>query len=94
MTFEEVRTLARPAFLHVGRGVVLRYDPREGCVRHLVSPTRPKVWQRGLFHEGVVPDRGWRHLPACGCPACASCRGDDPASTTPRRAQEERDTRR
>ena len=93
MTFEEVRTLARPAFLHTGGGVVLRYDPREGRVRRLVFPTRPNAWQRAPFHEGAVPDAGWQHLPACRCSACATLRRDAPASATLRKGQDRRGTR-
>jgi len=94
MTFDEVRTLSLPAFLRIEGGAVLHYDPRDGCVRRLAFPTRPNAWQRAPFHEGEVPDTGWCHLPACGCSACATLRGDCPSSATPQRAQRGRGTSR
>ncbi len=87
MTIEEVRTLARPAFLHIGGGAVLRYDPREGCIRRLAFPTRPNAWQRAPFYEGAVPDCGWFRLPSCSCSGCVTLDGDLPSSATPQRAQ-------
>lgn len=77
MTFDEVRTLSRPAFRHLKGGAVLRFDPRDGGVRRFAFPARPNAWQRAPFHEGAVPDSGWRHLPACGCSACATRGGRD-----------------
>ena len=77
MTFDDVQTCGRLAFLPLPNGSILRYQPDDGTVRVLGYPyERAEKLDCLPILDTDIPAEGWMHRPTCPCGRCRHDGGD------------------